>query len=216
MKLPNRLKIVWWLLITGFFVYLLSQRYESIIGGASTPIDIVLFLILAALLIIPLFQEVNIFGVSLKKGNVYPSPSPDNKLPKIRKIAEATLKEELGELTVEPLPSPEVTIPNDVSYLFMVRYNIENELIRLTDLYWISDDKKFYPKTLTQKLEFLIKMKAIHRNLAYILKEMYAWSSAAIHGEQISEQATQWIRQDAPGIIEALKAIPEGTKTDKE
>ena len=209
MKLPSWFRVIWWFVLVGFFIFLFVQRYDSIINGTATATDIAIFLIFTALIAIPLFQEVSLFGVSFKKEIEYPSPSPDNKLPEIRKIAEATLKEELGELTVEPLPTPEATIPNDVSYLFAVRYNIENELTRLTDLYWISEDKKFYPKTVTQKLEFLVKMKAIHRNLAYILKEMYAWSSAAIHGEQISEHATQWIRQDAAGTIQALKGIPD-------
>ena len=209
MKLPNWARITWYLLLVGFFVHLFIQRYDFIISGSTTATDIIIFLILIALLFIPLFREVNIFGIGLKKEIDYPRPSPDSKLPEIRKIAEATLKEELGEQAVEPQPTLEATIPSDVSNLFAVRYNIENELKRLTDLYWIIEDRKFYPKTVIQKLEFLVKMKAIHRNLAYILKEMYAWSSAAIHGEQISEHATQWIRQDAAGTIQVLKGIPD-------
>ena len=235
MKIPNWLKIIWWVLLAGFFVFLFSQRYESIIGGVASATDIVIFLILIAWFTVPLFQEVNIFGIGLKKeiGNlreemitlkseihstqnvyVYPPPSPDSKLPEIRKIAEATLKEELGELAVESRPAPEATIPDDISYLFAVRYNIENELKRITDLCWLSKDTEFYPRTVIQKLEFLVHMKVIHRNLAFILKEMFAWCSAAIHGEEVSVNAKNWIRQDAPGIIEALKAIPE--EADKE
>jgi len=67
MKLPNWIKIVWWLLLLGFFAYLLSQRYDSIMSGATSATDIVIFLIFIALLAIPLFQEVSLFGVSFKK-----------------------------------------------------------------------------------------------------------------------------------------------------
>jgi len=67
MKLPNAVRIVWWVLLIGFFAYLLSQRYDSIMGGAATALDIVIFLILTALLAIPIFQEVSFFGISLKK-----------------------------------------------------------------------------------------------------------------------------------------------------
>jgi len=67
MKLPNWLKIIWWLAITGFFAYLLSQRYTSIMGGDTSATDIVIFLIFVALFSIPLFQEVDFFGVRLKK-----------------------------------------------------------------------------------------------------------------------------------------------------
>jgi len=67
MKLPNWGRIIWWILLTGFFIYLLFQRYDSIMSGIATATDIVIFLILIALLTIPLFQEVSFFGVSLKK-----------------------------------------------------------------------------------------------------------------------------------------------------
>ncbi len=67
MKLPNWLKIIWWFLLVGFFAYLLFQRYGSIMSGVATATDIVIFLILIALLAIPLFQEVSLFGVSFRK-----------------------------------------------------------------------------------------------------------------------------------------------------
>jgi hypothetical protein len=67
MKLPNWLKIIWWALLVGLFAYLLSQRYDSIISGAASAIDIVIFLIFIALLSIPLFREVDFFGVRLKR-----------------------------------------------------------------------------------------------------------------------------------------------------
>ncbi len=237
MKLPNWLKIIWWTLLAGCFVFLFSQRYDVIISGTASPTDVVILLIVIAWFTIPLFQEVTIFGISLKKEidnlrkeiislkteihstqsvYVYPPPSPDSKLPEIKQISKSILKKEKGEFSVEALPALETTIPNDISYLFAVRYNIENELRRITDIYWLSEGTESYPKTVIQNLEFLVYMKVIHRSLAFILKEMFARCSAVIHGEQFSDQGTQWIRQDAPGIIEALKAIPEGTKTDKE
>ncbi len=67
MKLPNWLKIIWWVLLVGVFAYLIYQRYDFNMSGAATATDIVIFLILTALLVIPLFQEVSIFGVSLKQ-----------------------------------------------------------------------------------------------------------------------------------------------------
>lgn len=233
MKLPNWFKIIWWVLLAGYFVFLFSQRYDVIISGTATPTDVVILLIVIAWFTIPLFQEVTIFGISLKKEidnlkkeiislkteihstqsvYIYPPPSPDSELPEIKQISKSVLKKEKGEFTVEALPDLETTIPNDVSYLFAVRYNIENELRRITDIYWLSGATEYYPKTVIQKLEFLVHMKVIRSNLAFILKEMLARCSAVIHGEQFSDQGTQWIRQDAPGIIEALKAIPEQTE----
>jgi hypothetical protein len=39
----------------------------AIISGMATPFDIFVFLILVALLLVPLFQEVSFFGISLKQ-----------------------------------------------------------------------------------------------------------------------------------------------------
>jgi hypothetical protein len=67
MRWPNWVKTVWWLLLVAFSAYLLSQRYEIVISGTPNATDIIIFIILIALLVIPLFQEVNIFGVGFKK-----------------------------------------------------------------------------------------------------------------------------------------------------
>jgi hypothetical protein len=67
MKLPTWLKIGWWFLLVGFFSHLLYQRYDSIMTGAATATDIVIFLILIALITIPLFHEVSLFGVGFRK-----------------------------------------------------------------------------------------------------------------------------------------------------
>jgi len=67
MKTPKWLRVVWWLLLVGLATYFLWQRFDSITSGATNATDIVIFLIWIALLTIPLFQEVSIFGVSFKK-----------------------------------------------------------------------------------------------------------------------------------------------------
>jgi hypothetical protein len=236
MKLPEWfkwLRLALWLAIIAFFSWLLSQRVTHILDGTATNTDIMILLIWVALLTAVIFQEVDFFGVRLRREienvknefekqivslkseikqnqtvNVYPPPSPDSQLPEIRRLAEATLKGELEKLVVKQTPTPDATVPNDVLNLFTVRYSIESELKRLTDLCWQSEDKTFYPRTVIQKLEFLVKMNVIHPNLARILKEMYAQSSAAVHGEQISEQATQWIMHDAASTVQVLKGIP--------
>jgi len=242
MKLPNWLKIIWWLLLVGVFTYLIYQRYDFIMSGATTTTDIVIFLILTALLVVPLFQEVSIFGVSLKQKidtlkeefdkqiislrseihniqnvYVYPTtPPPDAEIPKIRKISETALgkvKEKHGE---ETAATPDITVPEEISSLFNIRYIIENELQRITKIYWLGEDLTYYPKTTIQMLNFLTKMQIIHGNLAFIIKETIAWCNSVIHGEKISEDARNFVQETAPTIIEALKAIPEETKTNKE
>lgn len=157
MKIPNWLKIIWWVLLVGFFAYLLSQRYDSIMSGAATATDIVIFLILIALLAIPLFQEVSLFGVSFKKEienlksefekqiislksviqstiNIYPSiPPPDSELPSIEERIRPVLEQVLKEQGIQkPVPTlKDFTIPDNTIYLISVRYTIEQELRRI-------------------------------------------------------------------------------------
>lgn len=67
MKLPNWFKIAWWiilLLLTGFILY---KRYEAITTGQSVIADVFIFLIFVALMLVPIFKEVDFFGIKLKK-----------------------------------------------------------------------------------------------------------------------------------------------------
>lgn len=67
MKLPNWFKITWWiilLLLTGIVLY---KRYEAITTGESVPADIFILLIFIALMLVPIFAEIEFFGLKLKK-----------------------------------------------------------------------------------------------------------------------------------------------------
>jgi hypothetical protein len=161
MKLPNWLKIIWWLLLLGFFAYLLSQRYDSIMSGATSATDIVIFLIFIALLSIPLFQEVNFFGVQLKReidnlrtefkeqivnlrSDIQNTINMRTEIsPQIQFLTPPTdselqdikrdLKSTLEQIKEKGLekPTPEFEVPGDNRFLFEVRYTIENELRRI-------------------------------------------------------------------------------------
>ncbi|WP_024333391.1 hypothetical protein [Desulfotignum balticum] len=67
MKLSNWFKIPWWILITGFTGYIFYSRWGYISEGKSAPVDIFIFLVLVALLLAPIFQEVSLFGLKFKQ-----------------------------------------------------------------------------------------------------------------------------------------------------
>lgn len=66
MKLPNWFKIIYWICLSGIVTYFIWQRYNFFINGTATLLDIFIFLIWMTLLLVPLFQEVNLFGIKLK------------------------------------------------------------------------------------------------------------------------------------------------------
>ena len=58
---------IWYFLLLLGCVYLIAKRYGEITNGKHTFFDVVVILSFVALLLIPLFQEVKIFGIALKK-----------------------------------------------------------------------------------------------------------------------------------------------------
>ena len=164
MKLPNWLKIIWWLILFGFVTYMMSLRFNSIISGSSNTTDIIIFLIWIALFAIPLFREVSFFGVGLKKeidnlkselssfkseirntmsmrAEISPqiqflTPPTDSELQDLKKDFKSIL-EQIKERGLEK-PTSKLEIPDDVQFLFSTRYKIESELRRIWKRQWAS------------------------------------------------------------------------------
>jgi len=67
MKFSNTFKIIWWILLILLTGALFFWRLEPIGQGKSAPVDIFIFLILVALLLAPIFAEVEFFGIKLKR-----------------------------------------------------------------------------------------------------------------------------------------------------
>ena len=67
MKFNNTFKIIWWIFLIVLSGALFFWRLEPIGQGKSAPVDIFIFLILVALLLAPIFAEVEFFGIKLKR-----------------------------------------------------------------------------------------------------------------------------------------------------
>lgn len=67
MTLPNWFKVVWWLLIAGTVTAYLRARYPDLVAGQAVPADIVGFVVWLALLLAPVFHEVEILGFKFKR-----------------------------------------------------------------------------------------------------------------------------------------------------
>ncbi len=66
MRLPNWLKILWWVCLVGVLSYFLSERLPDLLTGKAAAADIAVFGVWTALLLAPLFSEVTFLGVTLK------------------------------------------------------------------------------------------------------------------------------------------------------
>jgi hypothetical protein len=67
LEFPKTFKIFWWVLLIGFSALYVIIRYDSIMAGNSSYLDIIVFLCFFSLLLMPLFQEIDIFGFRLKR-----------------------------------------------------------------------------------------------------------------------------------------------------
>ena len=229
MKIPNWGKITWWLLLIGFFAYLFGQRYDSIIKGTPTSTDIVILLVFIVILVIPLFQEFSIFGVSFKKEienlktdidrqivslkseirntvNIYPYgiPPSDAELPNLKKIVDEAVRDAFKGKTITRPITEELRTPDNTQFLFAVRYQIENELRQISRRFSIEPRPHSPTLNLLHSLE---ETGIISRNLFNSIREIYSICSAAIHGEDISEAKVNFVREVAPELISYLKNI---------
>lgn len=67
MKLPNWVRIIWWIIITIIVGWIFYNRIPAILNGESVTIDLFIFLVWIALLLSPIFQEISLFGMKFKQ-----------------------------------------------------------------------------------------------------------------------------------------------------
>ena len=211
-------------------------------SGDTTAVDIVILLILIALLTIPLFQEVSLFGVSFKKEienlksdfkeqiinlrsdiqntiNMRTDisstinlgvPASESQLKSLEETTRPLIKQELKKRGIDketPVQN-ELEIPNDIQYLFAVRYRIEKELNNLanTTWVWMPDEKGLTPQP-TMLANTLLERNVINPPLYNALREVLAICNRAIHGRTPNARSIEFVRNMAPDIIAALRFL---------
>ncbi len=236
MKLPNWFRIAWWAGVLGLVTWLLSKRYDDFVAGRSSPTDVFLFVVWIALLLAPVFQEVSLFGISLKqkfdelktelaglRADIQnsvavttsisptiqlPTPPPDTQLPALEERMTRVLEGVLQSYGIRPSEvQPEgAQVPDDALYLFTVRYSIERELRRIWDKRM---EAERFPRPLSavQIASSLVNEGFIDPGILNVLREVYSVASPAIHGVQVTKPQVQFVRDVAPRLLAALRAV---------
>lgn len=60
-------KKAWWFILVIVIGFYLFERYEQMIGGKPSNLDLIVFLVWVCICLAPLFQEMSIFGIKLKQ-----------------------------------------------------------------------------------------------------------------------------------------------------
>jgi len=238
----NRKWILWALLIVGGFFFL-NNRY-NLVNGSFTSVDMIILLFWIALLLMPFFQEIDFYGLKLKKEidelkldinkqfidlsrqfislkseiknsneyhpqltyNVTNSLS-DDQLLKREEFYRQILEETLDSRGIKrSFSESELTkAPDDVQYLFSIRYQVETELKRILK----ETSYEWNPKRMItiEMVRVLTSKGLIDPDLVNIILQVHKITSMAIHGEDISEDKLHFVQNIAPDLIATLKGI---------
>ena len=158
MQFSNRFKIGWWIAIIILIGFILFNRIGAIFKGEYIPGDVFLLLLFIALLLVPIFAEIDFFGVVKLKKEVEDLKSEIHiNFGEIRNEIKSTISptftnqihfdrpaddEELRELDKKikkETPKEEhqiinldkLNVPKINTELFKARYSIEQELKRI-------------------------------------------------------------------------------------
>lgn len=129
-------------------------------------------------------------------------PKPDKEINFDKDI----IKKTIHELGIKSRPNEQsIDIPNDVQFLFGVRYNIEKELRRIFAKFFDYERRR----PLMMMLPRLVEQELISPNQHKVIRNLYSIASPAIHGDEqrLTVAEIDFARQIAPGIIDELRRI---------
>ena len=225
-KVKQVLKKHWWyfVLLIGSTVYVFIYK-NDIYQFTELNTHNLIFLLWLVLLALPLFSEIEIGSVKLKK-----------EVEKTR----AEVKEAIGELKLQildikiansnsntfvvnnqPLPSKDelfhlqdsiesdtlsnqlentkFKISEDNVYLFKVRLSLENQMSALCNMLQCSEHRSTY-----SMVQFLVHEEAIDRNTAGLIREVINIANRGVHGEIIDNDYVRFVKKTYPVIESAL------------
>lgn len=239
-KFPNWFRIAWWLAILGATSYFLWRRYPDLVGGRSCPVDVFVFLIWVGLLLVPLFQEVNFFGIKLKqqikeakeelkqqilslKADIHNNVDarsqlnqtiytspPDWSLPGIEQQVKRAVAQALAARHGAPTPQ-QPDIKAPEDNAYLFSVRLAIETeLRRIHALPFPDIVAKRKEPLSRIIESLLGDDILTPDLASALREVYAVCTPAIHGEKVTTAKLQFVRDVAPDLIGTLKLIQPG------
>jgi hypothetical protein len=235
MRLPNWFKIIWWIMLLIVLTIYLGERYHDLQIGRSIPMDVVVFLVWAGLLLTPLFNEIGLFGLTLKqqidglkkdvreqvqslKSEIHsvvqinpnitiPIAPPDAQLPDIERQIQRVLDETMKRYGIAPQPD---RLSKDVQVpsndvLFL--FEVRHSIESELRRIVRATTSAEAPLQLSRLIDILTKAAILEPELARVIGQVYAVCSPAVHGQEVSESKVKFVRDVAPGLIATLRRL---------
>jgi hypothetical protein len=243
MKLPNWFKVIWWIALSAVVSAFLIVRCPDLVKGHAVPADIFVFFVWIALLLVPVFQEVEFFGLKFKqeiekakeelnseilsvrtelRNDVrttispqftIPIPPPDSQLADVEKRITQVIKEALA-VNGTAAPSPTPAVVK-VSEDVMFLFATRYGLER--ELRQLAQERNLeIGRQRTGGLQLsraLVRAGIIAEPLDNAIREVYAVSSAAVHAEDITDAQVKFVRDVGPQLVAALQALRKAAST---
>tara|TARA_E500000318_G_scaffold32529_3_gene32260 strand:+ start:1297 stop:1965 length:669 start_codon:yes stop_codon:yes gene_type:complete len=136
-----------------------------------------------------------------------PPPVADPNLPEFEAVVQKSLSEIFERYGQSPVVSTgsNLSAPDDINFLFGMRFNLEKEVVRLAEIYGFSRSRR--PVAVGQVVTYLLNNDAIEVSLEKAIRQVYAICSAGIHGADVSAAQIGFVKDVGPDLIAALKAI---------
>jgi hypothetical protein len=112
LKLPNWFRVIWWIILLTILSRILYERYSDIIAGKSTSLDIVALIIWIALALVPIFQEVNLFGLKLKQEINSLKDEVRQQINNLQTEIRTNIRAEISPQFTFPVPPPDSQLPD--------------------------------------------------------------------------------------------------------
>lgn len=232
MKLPEKLKWLYWVLLVAGGGWLNWWRLSAKPINYPTSIDLVAFGAWILLLLVPLFDEIKIGEFAVKRAVQEAKAeikdqilSVRAELQSIRVQAQATSQVFIGPVPSESALSttrrdieaavPEVretpvappSVPEYVPGLATLRVALEGEVRRIARTWLFNTERQRPLVPFWEILRDLEAEGAIPTPLKQGARDVYNICSAALHGGDLTAQQISFAEEIGPGIVAALKKI---------
>ncbi|SEI46327.1 hypothetical protein SAMN04487995_0937 [Dyadobacter koreensis] len=238
MKFSDNFKLWWWILLLLSTASILGYRLGDITSGNATTNDSFLLGLFVAMMLVPIFAEMEFLGIKLKqeidelkesiriqfgdiKSDIRNSQNQTLNAtfhsfgppPSENKLSE--LKQEIEiiksnpELVEVEKEGVDSDIPTDDNIdLFVVRYKIERIVNRLF-AYFFPDIANNQRMSLLEQISQLSRSGLINNDVKTVLPKVLATCNYAIHGRPLTRKQIDFVKDNADVVISALSATYE-------
>lgn len=223
-KVVQFLKKRWWYIFILIIstLYVLKYRYE-IYQLKELNAQNLIFILWLILLGMPLFSEIEIGSIKLKKeiektrndvkesvndlkyqilemkvtnSNTFVVNNPP--LPSKDELSQMQKSTKYDEST--QVTTSDFNISDDNVYLFQVRLSLEKQLSALCNVFGYDDRRSIYSMA-----QFLVQHEVFDRNTAGLIREIINIANRGVHGEIIDEDYLKFVKRTYPAIKQALE-----------